>query len=115
MSESYAEFHDRLAKIYRQQAKTGRVGRKAVAIDRNGYVIVKGKANRRSFPWSGLMMVAVAFFAIKGIMIAQFGPDFYSQHVARMADASAAEQVMSWTMSPDPVSRWVATQVKSVF
>ncbi|KPA20122.1 hypothetical protein shim_36200 [Shimia sp. SK013] len=115
MSESYAEFHDRLAKIYRQQAKTGRLGRKAVAIDRSGYVIVKGKANRRSFPWTGLMMVMVAFFAIKGVMIAQFGPDFYSQNVARMADASVAEQAAAWTMSPDPISRWVALQLKSVF
>ncbi|MGR3712795.1 MAG: hypothetical protein ACU0A6_06720 [Shimia sp.] len=108
MSESYAEFHDRLAKIYRQQAKTGRIGRKAIAIDRNGYVIVKGKGRRRSFPWTGLTMVAIAFFGVKGLMMAQFGPDFYSQHVARLADASVVEQAAAWTMQPDPVSRWVA-------
>lgn len=34
MSESYAEFHDRLARIYRKQSKTGRVGRESVVINR---------------------------------------------------------------------------------
>ena len=113
MSESYAEFHDRLAKIYRQQEKTGRVGRKAVKIDRDGYVIVKGAGRRRAFPWMGVTMIAIAFFGVKGMMISQFGPDFYSQHVARMADASKVEQVAAWTMRADPVSRWVAMQIKT--
>ena len=115
MSESYAEFHDRLAKIYRKQAKTGRKGRETVVVTRNGYVVVKGKANRRSFPWMGVTMIAVAFFGVKGLLIAQFGPDFYAQEVSRMADASTVEQVASFTMRPDPVSRWVALQLKTIF
>lgn len=115
MSESYAEFHDRLANIYRKQAKTGRVGRKSVIVTRDGYVVVKGKSRRRPIPWMGLGMIAVAFFGIKGLLIAQFGPDFYAQEVARLSDASVVEQVASYAMRPDPVSRWVALQLKSVF
>ncbi len=115
MSESYAEFHDRLAKIYRQQAKTGRVGRKSVAVTRDGYLIVKGKGRRRGIPFAGLAMIAVAFFGIKGMLIAQFGPDFYAQEVTRLSEATKVEQAAAFTMRPDPVSRWVALQIKTVF
>ncbi len=112
MSESHAEFHERLAKIYRKEAK-GRRPRNRVAINRDGYVIVRGAGRRRGIPWSGLMMVAVAFFGIKGAVMAQYGPDFYSQHVARLDGGSVVEQAAAWTMRPDPVSRWVSVQIKT--
>ncbi len=114
MSESYADFHERLARIYRKQEKTGRIGRKSVAINRDGYVIVKGAGRRRNIPWTGLAMVAIAFFGVKGAVIAEFGPDFYSQNVARMAGGTTAERIASLPMKPDPVSRWVATQIKAI-
>ncbi|GAA6182586.1 MULTISPECIES: hypothetical protein [unclassified Shimia] len=115
MSESQAEFHDRLAQIYRKQAKTGRIARKSVSIDRNGYVIVRGAGRRRSIPWTGLLMVVTTFFLIKGAMMAQWGPDFSSVRVARLSSGTPIEQVAAWTMRPDPVSQWVATQVKTYF
>lgn len=114
MSESQAEFHDRLARIYRDQAKTGRRSRKSVVIDRDGYVIVRGAGRRRSFPWAGVSMLVVGFFAMKGLMIAQFGPDFYAQNVARLGAGTVVEQAASWTMQPDTVSLWVAAQLKEL-
>ncbi|PSL19981.1 hypothetical protein [Shimia abyssi] len=113
MSESHAEFHDRLAKIYRKEAK-GRRPRQRIAVNRDGYVIVRGAGRQRSFPWMGLAMVAVAFFGIKGAMIASYGPEFYTQKVARLDGASKVEQVAAWTMRPDPMSRWVAVQIKAL-
>ncbi len=113
MSESYAEFHDRLARIYRKQEKTGRMGREAVVIDRGGYVIVRGAGRRRGIPWAGLFTITVSFFVIKGILMSQYGPDFYSQNIVRLSGGSTVEKAAAWTMGPDPVSRWVATQIKT--
>ena len=113
MSESQAEFHDRLAKIYRKEAR-GRRSRRRVAISRDGYVIVRGAGRRRRFPWSGLMMLVVAFFGLKGAIIAQFGPDFYSQRLARLDGGTTVEKAAAWTMQPDPVSRWVSVQIKAL-
>ena len=113
MSESNAEFHDRLARIYRKQEKTGRVGRESVAIDRNGYVIVRGAGRRRGFPWAGMFTIVVSFFMIKGILMSQYGPDFYSQNVVRLSGGTTVEKAAAWTMAPDPVSRWIATQIKT--
>ncbi|MEP2533332.1 hypothetical protein [Shimia sp.] len=113
MSESHAEFHERLAGIYRQEAR-GRRPRKRVAINRDGYVIVRGAGRRRGIPWTGLTMVAVAFFGMKGAIMAQYGPDFYVQHVARLDGGTYVEQAAAWTMRPDPASRWIATQIRSL-
>ncbi|MBO9400184.1 hypothetical protein [Shimia sp. R9_3] len=114
MSESNAEFHERLARIYRNQAEAGPKAREAVAIDRNGYVIVRGAGRRRTIPWHGLSMVAVSFFVIKGLMMSQLGPDFYSQDVARLSGGNAVEKAAAWTMRPDPVSRWIALKINSL-
>ncbi|WP_197915737.1 hypothetical protein [Thiosulfatihalobacter marinus] len=113
MSESQAEFHDRLAKIYRKEAR-GRRSRQRVVINRDGYVIVRGAGRRRGIPWTGLVMLAVAFFGLKGAIIAQFGPDFYSQRVARLDGGNVVEKAAAWTMQPDPVSRWVSVQIKTL-
>ncbi|MBO9478469.1 hypothetical protein J7382_13055 [Shimia sp. R11_0] len=113
MSESQAEFHDRLARIYRKQAETGRTSRKSVTIDRNGYVIVRGAGRGRGFPWAGLMMVVVSFFVIKGVMMSQIGADFYTQNVVRLSGGTQVEKAAAWTMRPDPISSWLATQIKA--
>lgn len=113
MSDSYAEFHDRLARIYRKQAKTGRVARESVLINRNGYMIVKGAGRRRRFPWAGLFTVVVSFFMMKGFMMSQFGPDFYSQDIVRLSGGSTVEKAAAWTIAPDPVSRWISTQLNT--
>ncbi len=114
MSESNAEFHERLARIYRKEAKSGRLGRQSIAINRDGYVIVRGAGRRRGFPWSGLMLLVAGFFIIKGVLMSQFGPDFYVQNVARLDAGTAVEKAAAFTLRPDPMSRWVAHQIKTL-
>lgn len=114
MSEIHAEFHERIARIHRRQETRGRPARASVGIDREGYVIVRGAARRRGIPWSGLVMVAIAFFSLKGVMMSQLGPDFYLQNVTRLSTGTAAEKFAAWSMRPDPMSRWVALQIKTL-
>lgn len=114
MSETHAEFHERIARIYRDQESAVRPTRKSIAIDRDGYVIVRGAARRRPVPWSGLIMVVVAFFGLKGVMMSQFGPDYYGQNVFRLSEGTTVERFAAWTMRPDPMSRWVALQIKTL-
>ena len=76
-------------------------------------MIVKGAGRRRGIPWAGLFIVVVSFFMIKGILMSQYGPDFYSQDVVRLSGGTTVEKAAAWTMSPYPVSRWISTQINT--
>lgn len=112
MSVSNAEFQERLSRISRQKAEVEANPRAALAVDRDGYFILRGAGRRRGLPWHGLAVIVFSFFAIKGLMMSQLGPDFYAQDIARLGGGNVAEKVAAWTMRPDPLSRWVAAQIK---
>ncbi|WP_282157163.1 hypothetical protein [Shimia thalassica] len=116
MTDSYTEFQARVARIYDGEKSKRSFFKKRTSqtLDRDGYFVIRGAARRRSFPWTGLLLVAVAFFGTKGAVMAKVGPDFYSQQVDRLAPASVIEEAGAWTMRPDPISRWVAMQIKSL-
>ncbi|MEQ9694658.1 hypothetical protein [Shimia sp. SDUM112013] len=116
MTDSYDEFQARVARIYKNEGKKRGFLRKRYSqtLTRDGDFVIRGAARRRSFPWTGLLLVAVAFFGTKGAVMAKLGPDFYSQQVSRLTPASLLEEAGAWTMRPDPISRWVALQIKSL-
>lgn len=116
MSDSYAEFQERVARIYQTQGAKPRLLKKRLSqtVNRDGYFVIRGAARRRSFPWTGLMLVALAFFGTKGAVMAKLGPDFYTQQMARLSPNSMIEEAGAWTMRPDPISRWVALQIRTL-
>ncbi len=114
MSDSYSEFQDRVAHIYAKHEKGPRLRKVSRYVDRDGYVVIRGRAPRRSVPWAGLIMIAAAFFGVKGTMIATMGNDFYNSKVSKLEPANIVERAAAWTMQPDPLSRWIALQIKSL-
>lgn len=117
MSDSYNEFQERVARIYKEHGKKSRFNRKntrAVYVHgQDGYTVIRGRAPRRSFPWSGLMLILIAFFSVKGAIMANMGPEFYAKEVSELSSTTVLEQFRVWTMGPDPISTWVAQTIKS--
>lgn len=117
MNDSYNEFQIRVARIYKKQGKSKLSRKNSRAIykqGQDGYTVIRGAAPRRSFPWTGLTLIFLAFFGIKGALMANIGPDIYHTHVSDLAPATLLEQFRTWTMRPDPISGWVARQINSL-
>ncbi|GAA6163228.1 hypothetical protein NBRC116590_09320 [Pelagimonas sp. KU-00592-HH] len=116
MSDSYEEFRDRVARIYdaKGNKKPMRASRSQISVDHDGYVVIRSARRGPQVPWTGILMLAVAFFGVKGAVMSRLGPDFYGAQAQRLEPASVLEQVGAWTMRPDPVSRWVAAQISSL-
>ena len=115
MNESYNEFQERVARIYKKQGsrKLSRKNSRAIYKQgQDGYTVIRGAAPRRSFPWLGLMLVVATFFGVKGAVMANIGPDFYKSQVNGLVPSTLLEQAHRWTMQPDPVSGWVAKQIR---
>lgn len=114
MSDSYQIFRNRVAHIYAEHDAAPRLKNVSRTIDHDGYVVIRGRAPRRSFPWTGLFLVIAVFFIVKGSLVATLGDDFYKTQVSKLQPASAIERVGVWTMKTDPISGWVAQQINSL-
>ncbi|WP_299351754.1 hypothetical protein [uncultured Shimia sp.] len=117
MSDSYYEFQDRVARIYKKQGKKSLFRRKTRAVyvqGQDGYTVIRARASRGSFPWSGVVLVFFAFFSVKGAIMANMGPEVYNEKVSELSTATVLERFRFWTMSPDPLSSWVAKTIKSL-
>ncbi|WP_127114914.1 hypothetical protein [Shimia sediminis] len=117
MSDSYNEFQDRVARIYSAQGNKSllRKNTRAVYVQgQDGYTVIRGREPRRPFPWSGLVLLLVAFFMVKGAIMANMGPEFYTREVAQLEPTTVLEHFRVWTMGADPVSSWVAQILKSL-
>lgn len=117
MSDSYDDFQNRVARIYKKQDKRAFSRKNTRAVyntGQDGYTVVRGAKFRKPFPWTGLILVLIAFFSVKGALIAQGGPDFFEKQIAGVGPANWVEKASAWTMRPDPFSAWVAKQIKSL-
>lgn len=116
MTDSYIEFQQRVARIHDAQAPKRFFfkSKNSCTVNDQGHFVLRGAKRRRGVPWTGLFLVAVAFFGVKGAVMAQLGNDFYQKQVARLMPASALERAGAWTMQADPISRWVALRIKSL-
>lgn len=114
MSDSYAEFQNRVSGIYRKETSKPQLRRVSRTIDRDGYIVLRGRRPGINFPWTGLILLAAAFFGVKGATMATLGYDYYASSVGHMTPANLVERAGIWTIEPDPISRWVAVQIKSL-
>ncbi|CUI69389.1 hypothetical protein TA5114_02345 [Cognatishimia activa] len=112
MADPRDEFSLRLRRLNAQRKKDLKRSRSAF-IDNDGYVIVRGYREKRGIPYTGIMILVVGFFGLKGAMMAQMGEATYAAKVdeLRASDSSVA-QVGVWTLTPDPVSNLVATHLR---
>lgn len=68
---------------------------------------------RRRTPIVGpVLIVLVAGIGLKGIFYAQAGPDTYMARVEKMSQGSALDKIGAVLMRPDPVSLYIAGEVR---
>ncbi len=77
----------------------------------DGLIIVKPRRRIR-FPWKGIVMVLLAFFAFKGFLHAELGDAIYAQRVAKLESGTAIERAGAWVMQADPLTQWISAQVR---
>lgn len=113
MTDSYNDFHARVARIYELNEETSKKASKmSLKAKHDGTFVIRGALSGFRVPWTGIMMILMAVFVLKGSMIARVGPDVYKTQVGRLVPSTLLEQVGAWTMRPDPISNWVALQIK---
>jgi len=112
MANSSDEFSLRLRRLNAKRKKSLRRSRSAF-IDNDGYVIVRGYREKRGIPYTGLMILLVGFFGLKGAMMAQMGAGTYDAKMDELrASGTTAATLGVWTLQPDPISNLVATHLR---
>ncbi|MGH1466439.1 MAG: hypothetical protein ACRBBQ_13885 [Cognatishimia sp.] len=115
MTDQHFDFDLRLRRLSKQRKKAKIVPRSAF-VDTDGYVIVRGYRRRRGFPMIGMLLVAVGFFGLKGLMIAEMGTGNYSTKINDLsASNSLVATVGGWTMQPDRISLAIAQSLRGLF
>ena len=113
-AEPRDEFSLRLRRLDAKRTKSLKQSRSAF-IDNDGYVIVRGYREKRGIPYTGLMILLVGFFGLKGALMAQMGEATYAAKMDELrASESTAATVGVWTLQPDPVSNLVASHLRGV-
>ncbi len=114
MSYQSDDFSHRLRRLNKKRRKDLKKSRSAF-VDSDGYVIVRGYEQRRGIPMLGLMLLAVGFFGLKGAMMAQLGDANYTQKIESLGESESSVAVVGvWSMQPDPVSSFVADQLRGL-
>ncbi|MCI2400484.1 hypothetical protein [Aliiroseovarius subalbicans] len=108
---NYVKFNKRLRNIDRKHQKLSRGY--VQLVERDGILVPKARrSTRRGFPFRGLLLTLAVFLVFKGFLLAQIGPITYQDRVEKLAAGSAIEQAGAWAMHADPVTLWVAGQLK---
>lgn len=96
------KLHDRMASGY------------VASVNHDGLIVAKVRRRGPRFPWKGVALCFVAFFAFKGFLLMQLGEASFNERVGKLENGTVVEQAGAYAMSADPLTRWVATQIQSV-
>lgn len=90
----------------------------------NGFVTVMNadgllekREQRRTgfrFPWRIVALVAVMFIVFKAILMAGLGASEYTARATSLQAGSTVEQIGAWAMQPDPVTKWIAAEIRAI-
>lgn len=103
------DFEHRLRRLMRKHRAMSRGYTTSLRPD--GLIVAKPK--RRASPVSlrSVILFLVAFVLFKGFLIANIGPQAYSERVARLMDGTAIEQAGGVVMQIDPLSQMVSEKI----
>ncbi|WP_208348825.1 hypothetical protein [Pseudaestuariivita rosea] len=57
------------------------------------------------------MLLIVAFFVFKGLMLAHLGVADYENQIVLLQQGTSVEQAGAWAMQVDPLTQWLAAQI----
>jgi len=102
MVETHAHFAKRLNTLGRKHARMTKGY--STKIDRNGIIVATPKRRSVSFPFKGLALLVLGFFAFKAFMLASVGPITYNERLSRLQNGTQIEQAGAFVLGLDPVT-----------
>lgn len=112
MSNPHQDFDLRVRNLNKKRRKAPKSSG-PIMVDRDGYVIVRGHGRRRGIPYTGLLVLFAGFIGLKAAMMVQMGTAGYLDKLQEFESAeSRVASIGVWTMKPDPVSSFVADQIR---
>lgn len=84
------------------------------SVNHDGLIIAKVRRSGPRFPWKGIALCFIAFFAFKGFLLSQLGATTYNERVGSLKDGTYVEEIGAYAMSADPVTVWVSEQIRTV-
>lgn len=103
-------FGTRLKKVQRKHARMARGYH--CKVSRDGLIVFKAKRRKPGVPWRGLTLTVMGFLFFKGVVMAHMGDATYASRVAEMSRGSTLDRAGAAVMQADPVSEFVAQQLR---
>ncbi|SIO56242.1 hypothetical protein SAMN05444722_3582 [Rhodovulum sp. ES.010] len=107
----YEQFRGRLERLERMHRRgygfeaTGTIGRS----------YYRSRSTLRLPLWRSLGMIALAVIVVKALILAQIGPADYTLRLERAAGDSLVQQVSTYIMQIDPITEWMAGELRTLF
>src|SRR6056297_2267658 len=83
-------FEVRMNRINRRQQRLSRGY--VMSVNHDGLIIAEPKARSSVIPWRGILFVLVGTLIVKGVMLAQIGPEAYDARVATLASGQPGRE-----------------------
>ncbi len=106
------EFDQRVTQLTKKHQKLSRGYRATMRSD--GLVVMKPQRVRSAVPAKVLVLCILGFFGFKAFLLANIGSGGYQIRVDSLAQGTPVEQAGAWIMQIDPVSEFLALQVKKL-
>lgn len=99
--------------------RVNNLGRKHRAMSRgyvtrmrsDGLIVARPYRAQARFPVKPVLLFLLAFVAFKGFLIANLGPDAYSERVSKLENGTVVERAGAWVMQIEPVSNLIAQEI----
>ena len=105
------DFYSRVGAVSKKSARRGK-NEFVTRIDQNGVLIVKAKRRGFHFPVKGAVLMILAFFCFKALMLVSNGPEAYSDRLSTLENGTIIEAMGARVLSVDPVTQFIADQVR---
>ncbi|MGR3762034.1 hypothetical protein ACUXV3_18200 [Roseobacteraceae bacterium NS-SX3] len=112
MSDQQYQFQSRLQRLHRKHAGMRRGYSAAIRPD--GLIVVKPRRMQSRIPGRAVALFLAAFLLFKAVLMASLGFDGYALRVARLQHGTAVERAGALLMQADPVSEYLALQIRPV-
>ena len=107
------DFGKRVKRINKRHHKIATNGY-ITSVNHDGLIIAKVRRRGPRFPWKGIALGFVLFFAFKGFLLSQLGAATYNDRVDLLRNGTFIEEAGAYAMSADPVTVWVSQQINTV-
>lgn len=112
MNEGQQEFHKRLGRLVRKHEALSRGYVTGMRPD--GLIVARPCAARPWISGRAVLLLLVAFFVLKSLLLAGMDMSAYNKCIANMRDGTVLEKAGALVMQPDPLSQMIASEMRRI-